>query len=111
MATQTKVEDLRVWLQDAELRPEERDQSETLLAQAEQGDEVALARIEQVAYERGFGVRGYSPLPGQDPGLPPGPVLVCPKDPAHYRTFQREVGETRTCPVHKVPLVAIETDE
>jgi hypothetical protein len=37
--------------------------------------------------------------------VPPGPVMVCPKDPAHYRIFQREVGETRRCPVHDVPLV------
>jgi hypothetical protein len=101
MPTQPEVQRLRSFLEAAELTPEERAGLDTLLAQVEEGDEVALTRIRQLAFERG----DYQPIPGEDFPLPPGPLMVCPKDPAHYRTFQREVGETPRCPVHDVPLV------
>lgn len=101
MTTQPEVKRLRSFLDAAQLTPEERGRLETLLSRAEKGDEVALTLVGQLAIER-----GYQPIAGDDIPLPPGPVMVCPKDPAHYRTFQREVGETRRCPVHDVPLVA-----
>ncbi len=106
MATGPDLERLRIFLQTAELPPEERGRLETLLTASESGDEVALARIRQVAFER-----GYQPPPGKDPALSPGRRLVCPEDPAHYQTFQREVGETLRCPVHDVPLVAGESED
>lgn len=103
MTAHSKLTRLRAFLQTAELTPEERARLETLLAEAEGGDEIALSRVEQVAFER-----GYQPVPGKDFPLPPGPIMVCPRDPAHYRTFQREIGETLRCPVHQVPLVPAE---
>lgn len=105
MTAHSKLARVRALLQTAELTPEERARLETLLAAAEGGDEIALTRVEQVVFER-----GYQPVPGKDVPLPPGPVMVCPRDPAHYRTFQREIGETLRCPVHQVPLVPGESD-
>ena len=98
MTAHSELARLRAFLQTAELTPEERARLETLLAEAEGGDEVALTR-------------GYQPVPGKDVPLPPGPVMICPEDPAHYRTFQREIGETLRCPVHQVPLVPGELDD
>jgi hypothetical protein len=106
MAMQSELARVRTLLQTAELRPEERARIEALLAEAEGGDEVALARIEQVAFER-----GYQPVPGKDVPLPPGRVMVCPEDPVHYQTFEREIGETLRCPVHQVPLVPGESGD
>ncbi len=106
MATGPDLERLRAFLQTAELTPEERGRLETLLTESEDGDEVALVRIKQVAFER-----GYQRPPGEDPALPPGRRLVCPEDPAHYQIYQREVGETLRCPVHDVPLVAGESED
>jgi hypothetical protein len=100
MARQSKLARLRAFLQTAELTPEARARLEALLAAAEGGDEVALARIEQIAFER-----GYQSVPGEDVVLPPGRVMVCPEDPAHYQTFEREIGEPLRCPVHHVLLV------
>jgi hypothetical protein len=99
MTTQSKLARLRAFLQTAELPPEERARLEALLAEAEGGDEVALTRVEQVAFER-----GYQPVPGKDVPLPPGRVMVCPENPAHYQSFEREIGEALRCPVHRVPL-------
>lgn len=106
MTTQPDLECLRTFLQTAELTPEERGLLEILLAEAEGGDEVALARIRQFTFER-----GYQPVPGKDFALRPGRRLVCPTDPAHYQIFQHEVGETLRCPVHDVPLVPGKSDE
>ena len=100
MTAHTNVGRLRALSQVAELTPEERAEIETLLAEAEGGNEAAIRRVEQVAFER-----DYQPVPGKDVPLPPGPVMVCPRDPTHYMTFQREIGETLCCPVHQVPLV------
>jgi hypothetical protein len=100
MATPSKLARLRAFPQTAALPPEERARLEALLAEAEGGDEVALTRVEQVAFER-----GYQPVPGKDVPLPPGRVMVCPEDPAHYQSFEREIGETLRCPVHHVSLV------
>jgi hypothetical protein len=100
MATPSDLERLRAYLKTTGLPRKERDRLETLLVQAEGGDEVALERIRQVAVER-----GYQPVPGKDIALPPGPLMVCPEDPSHYQIYQRELGETLRCPVHEVPLV------
>jgi len=106
VVTQSELARLRTFLQTAELTPEERARLEDLLAEAEGGDEVALTRVEQITRER-----GYQPIPGTDVPLSPGRVMVCPEDPVHYRTFQREVGETLRCPVHHVPLVPNQSDD
>lgn len=100
MATQYALERLRDFLEATEMAPEDRRRLETLLEEAKNGDKTALERIKQTAFER-----GYQPVPGKDVPLPPGPIMVCPEDPDHYRTFQREVGETLYCPVHRVPLI------
>ena len=100
VAAQTDLEDLRAFLQTDELTPEERGRLETLVERAEGGDKVALSRIKQAAFQR-----GYQPVPGKDVPMPPGRLMACPEDPSHYQTFQREVGETLRCPVHDVPLV------
>lgn len=44
---------------------------------------------------------------------PPGTLMVCPVDPAHYRKRLRQKGQKLTCPDHNVPLVpedSVETE-
>jgi hypothetical protein len=108
MATEAKLLQLRTLLQQAELNPKERRVAEELLEKAARGDEVALRQIEQAARERGG--LSFTPVPGEDPALPPGPLFVCPIDPEHYRAYQREVGVDLTCPEHGVPLRQADTE-
>lgn len=44
--------------------------------------------------------RGYIPPAGDGPPLPPGRVMVCPKDPTHYRTRRFAADEVIYCPEH-----------
>lgn len=104
MATQSKLAGLRTFLDTIELPPEKRSRLESLLKRAEDGDEAALAQIDQVAFER-----GYQPVRCVGP-VRPGPTMVCPEDPAHYRTVQRDGDEILHCPVHGVPLVPDASD-
>jgi hypothetical protein len=47
----------------------------------------------------------YQGPPGLPVEVPPGPVLVCPKDPSHYQRYVLKTGERLRCPQHDVDLV------
>lgn len=102
MSERTEVRQWRKRLQNEEwLTDVEREEAGQLLNRAEQGDAAALEQLRQFAAERAH--RGFSPIPGTGPAIPPGRLLVCPVDPAHFSDFDRGVEET--CPVHGVALV------
>jgi hypothetical protein len=50
-------------------------------------------------------LRGYEPLPGSGGEIPAGTLMVCPKDPDHYRRRLRQKGQRPFCPEHGVALV------
>jgi hypothetical protein len=97
-------EELRV-LRDlvTEAGLEQADQSalKPLLETAERGDEAAFEAL-LVQAER----CGYHRPPGTDPAIPPGTLMVCPVDPAHYRRYRRDAAQVLRCPVHKKPLIS-----
>ncbi|GIV79176.1 hypothetical protein FKZ61_005755 [Litorilinea aerophila] len=98
--TDQDVKRLREVMQEADLTPEQREEAEALLAQAEEGDE--LARIKARELMR---VAGYAPPLGEDPPQEPGPRYVCPQDPAHYAVYLTSAGLELICPEHEVALV------
>lgn len=107
MVNKIRLEQLSALLQQSGLSQEERQINQELLEKAAQGDVAALRRLEQATRER----TSFTPIPGDDPALPPGPLFVCPVDPAHYRAYRRDVGEDLICPEHGVPLEQINPEE
>lgn len=47
----------------------------------------------------------YSPLPGEEGGVPAGTLMVCPEDPSHCRKRLQQRGQVLFCPQHGVRLV------
>ena len=107
MATKEKLAQLHASLQQAQLSPEERCVADELLEKAAHGNDAAFRQIERAVREGGR----FAPMAGEDPARPPGSLFVCPVDPAHYRVYQREVGEDLTCPKHGVPLRQADSGE
>lgn len=103
-----------------ELDEATRRQAESLLAQAESGQETDLDLLDlltreestrqrlrallQVSKEERL-LRGYTPLPGI-PDVTPGQVYLCPVEGCDYRYVITEAGERPPrCPKHQVELV------
>lgn len=104
MVASEEIVSLNAFLKDQAMTPEERRQLEALLERAQKGDSAALSRVRQTAQER-----CYAPLAGKDMAIEPGPLMVCPVDPLHYRTYRREIGQELICPEHEKPLIIIES--
>lgn len=101
MKNENEAETLRHMLEQVDLDPQRRREAEDLLKRATSGDPLARMRIEKTVRERA----GFSLLPGTSPAIAPGPLMVCPIDPAHYRVHRREVAEELACPEHGAALV------
>ena len=56
-------------------------------------------------------LRTYSPLAGEHAPPPASVLMVCPKDPTHYRKRLRQKGKRLFCPEHGVPLVPADSIE
>ena len=100
MSKHAEIVRLRAHFENADMSEDDKGRLEALVEEAEAGDQEAFAELRKAAFER-----DYKPVPGTGEGLPPGRVLVCPKDPSHYRTLERELGEELQCPLHEVALV------
>ncbi|RLB76853.1 MAG: hypothetical protein DRH24_17210 [Deltaproteobacteria bacterium] len=101
------MDDLRAFVREkGDISPEERREVETLLDYAERGDYLALAQARSLAAKG-----GYEPPPGLSGPLPPGPLMVCPKDPEHYAVYATEEDEELFCPEHQVRLVPAPSEE
>lgn len=112
------------------LEEQEADNIEQWLAEAATGDPEAIRQVtnrvldllqehpQARAHVTGdLGIKGslesfrmYSPPAGEH--TPPASTLmVCPKDPAHYRKWLHQRGKKLFCPEHGVPLVPADSIE
>jgi hypothetical protein len=66
----------------------------------------ARKRLDQITakIQQTLGYR-YQGVPGDPQAVPPGILMVCPKDPTHYQKYLRLAGEKLRCPQHQIDLV------
>lgn len=87
---------------------EHRDRSLTRALDCIQDYPAVRRRLRQIVDEIGgeqAAARMFEPLPGEPSPVPPGTLMVCPEDPAHYRRRLQYAGQVFHCPEHDVPLV------
>ena len=96
--------------------PEHREQALTRALDRITEHPAARERLHRLLKERGAAedeARLFQLLPGEDPLIPAGTVVVCPVDPAHLRRRVQYKGQRLRCPLHGVDLVPaseVETD-
>jgi len=88
--------------------PAQREQALTRALDRIAAHPAARERLHRLLKERGAAedeARLFQLLPGEDPLIPAGTVVVCPVDPSHLRRRVQYEGQRLRCPLHGVDLV------